>query len=270
MRSVTVRTVLIRLFFTLMIFVFLKDESDYLMIPILMLIGNAAAVLLVAIHIKSMGIRFGKVSFSELKDTFRQSSMFFYSRIATNIYSATNIFMLGLIYGPASHIVGYYTSADRLITAAKQGVAPIIDSLYPYMVKHRDFKLAKKVLIIGTPIMAVGCGLVAIFAEQICAIIFGEEFRSSGEYLRLLAPVAFIAFPAMLFGFPILSPMGLSKYANLSNVFGAGLQIAQVAVLFAFGQLNIVNICIITCVTEVATLSFRLVVFWRHRHLLKG
>jgi PST family polysaccharide transporter len=268
MRAITIRTVAIRLFFTLMIFIFLKKGTDYYVIPILGIIGNVGALVLVAFNLKSLGIRFSKVSLRELKDTFKQSSFFFYSRIATNIYSATNIFMLGLIYGPATQVVGYYTSADRLITAAKQGVSPVIDSLYPYMVKHRDFKLVKKVLVIGLPVMAVGCGLVAIFAEPICVLLFGEPFRASGEYLRLLTPVAFIAFPAMLFGFPVLTPMGLSKYANMSNVIGAGLQIVQIAILFGTGHLTVVNICIITCITEIATLSYRLYIVWKNRHLL--
>lgn len=268
MKAVTVRTVVVRLFFTLMVFVFLKEASDYLLIPTLSIIGNVVALALVAFHIKSMGIRISKVKFLELKDALKQSSLFFYSRVATNLYSATNIFILGLVYGPAALVVGYYTSADRLITAAKQGVAPVIDSLYPYMVKHRDFKLIKKVLIIGLPIMALGCIGVAIFADTICAVIFGEEFRSAGLYLQLLSPVAFLSFPAMLFGFPVLSPMGLSKHANLSNVFGAVLQIIQVGVLFATGHLTAVNICIITCITEIATISYRLFIVWKYRHLL--
>lgn len=269
MRIVTIRTVLVRLFFVLMIFVFLNDTSDYYTIPLLSAIGNLAALAFVFMHVKTLGLRVSKVSLREMKQMFKQSSFFFYSRIATNIYSATNIFVLGIVYGPAAHAVGFYTSADRLITAAKLGVTPIVDSLYPYMVRYRDFQLIKKVLILGLPVMALGCVIVALFAEEICALLFGEEFRGSGEYLRLLTPVAFLAFPAMLFGFPVLSPMGLSKYANMSNVFGAVIQIFQVGLLFSLGQLTAVNICIVTCITEVATFGFRFIVFWKHRYLLK-
>lgn len=268
MRAVTVRTVLIRLFFTVMIFVFLKSETDYYVIPLLGAIGNLVAIVFVLIHVKSLGFRIARVPFREVREIFKQSSLFFYSRIATNVYSATNIFILGLLYGPGAQVVGFYTSADRLVTAAKQGVVPVIDSLYPYMVKHQDFRLIKKVLLLGLPVMAIGCGIVAIFAEPICVLIFGEAFRDSAIYLQLLMPVAFLAFPAMLFGYPVLSPMGLSKYANMSNVFGAGLQILQIITLLSVGQLNIITICLATVLTEFSTLTFRVLTVWRNRHLL--
>jgi PST family polysaccharide transporter len=269
MKAITIRTVLVKLFFVLLIFVLLKDKTDYYVIPILGIIGNTIALLSVGFHMKSLGLYFSRVPLRELRDTFKQSSLFFYSRIATNIYSSTNIFMLGVLYGYGANVIGYFTSADRLITAAKQGITPITDSLYPYMVKNKNFNLIKKMLLVGIPVLGVGCLVTAILAEQICVIIFGEEYRAAGEYLRLLMPVVLFAFPAMIFGFPVLSPMGLSRFANLSNISGAVIQIVQLAALFATGNLNVVNICIATCITEAATLTFRLVIVWKNRHLLK-
>lgn len=268
MRAITIRTVVIRLFFTLMIFVLLRSEADYYWIPILGIIGNIGALIVVGWDLASKDIRLQKTSLRQAAGMLKQSSQFFYSRIATNIYSATNTFVLGILYGPASALVGFYASADRLVVAAKQGIIPVIDSVYPYMVRHKDFRLIKKLLIIGLPIMAAGCLVVAIFAESICALIFGEEFREAGQYLRLLTPVIFFAFPGMLFGFPVLSPLGLSKYANVSNVFGAILQVLQLLALLSIGRLSVLTICIATVITELATLSFRLVVVWRYRHLI--
>lgn len=268
MRAITIRTVLIKLLFVLLIFVFLKDASDYYVIPILGIIGNVLALTFVAFHIKSLGIYFSRVPLKEVRSSFKQSSMFFYSRIATNIYSSTNIFMLGILYSHAPQIIGYFTSADRLITAAKQGITPVADSLYPYMVRNKNFALIRKILLIGLPLLGIGCLVTALFAEQICVIIFGEAYRASGEYLRLLMPVVFLAFPAMIFGFPVLSPMGLSKYANISNMLGSVIQIAQLSILFTTGHLNIATICIATVITEVFAVSFRLIVVWKNRHLL--
>lgn len=55
-----------------------------------------------------------------------------------------------------------------------------------------------------------------------------------------------------------MSPMGLAKYANLSNILGAAFQIIQMLILFVSGQLTALNICIITCVTEGITMMFRM------------
>ncbi len=77
----------------------------------------------------------------------KRSSTFFYSRIATTAYSALNTVILDMISASGA-TVGYYSSADRLITTGRSALSPISDSLYPYMVKNRDFKLVRKILLI--------------------------------------------------------------------------------------------------------------------------
>ncbi|RST79669.1 flippase [Blautia sp. SG-772] len=266
MKAITIRTVLIKFFFTVMIFVCLKDKSQYYYVPILTLIGNIGAVLGVFIHIKKkIGLSFCRVKWIEVMDTFKKSSIFFYSRIASTVYSVTNTFILGFVYGNNAGTVGLFSASDKLITTGKQGLTPITDSLYPYMIRKRDFKLVKKMLLIFMPIITVGCIIVAIIANPLCAILFGKEFRSAGTYLRLLLPVVWCSFPSMVFGFPVLSPMGLVKYANLSNVFGAVIQIVQLLIMAWVGEVTVYNICIATCITEIFTLLFRVTIVYKNR-----
>ena len=44
-------------------------------------------------------------------------------------------------------------------------MSPIADSLYPHMMKHRNFRLIKKAMLLVYPIILVGCAIVFIFAE---------------------------------------------------------------------------------------------------------
>ena len=73
----------------------------------------------------------------------------------------------------------------------------------------------------------------------------------------------------MMFGFPILSPMGLSKYANISNIIGAIVQIVLLVIIYLCGMLDATSICIATCITEVLTVSFRVLVVWFNRDRLR-
>ena len=59
--------------------------------------------------------------------------------------------VLNIISGTGA-VTGYYTSADKLITTAKSGMSPISDSMYPYMVKNRDFRLIRKSLMLLKPL----------------------------------------------------------------------------------------------------------------------
>ena len=259
MRSITVRSVTIRFFFTIAIFIFLRRADQYYLIPFFNLCGNLGAVLASYFHVtRKIGINFCRVKISDVFYALRRSSLFFYSRIASTLYSVTNTFVLGIIYGDSSAVVGYYTSADKLISTGKQGITPITDSLYPHMIVRKDYALVRRLLLIFMPLITAGCVFGAIFSYDICKLFFGEEFQESGLYLRYMMPILWFSFPAMIFGFPVMSPMGLAKYANLSNILGAAFQIIQMLILFVSGQLTALNICIITCVTEGITMMFRM------------
>lgn len=258
MKIITYRTVAVKLFFTVMIFIFLQERSQYYLVPILNIIGSGGAVFVVYYHvIKKLGIRFTKIDFIYIFETLKRSSFYFFSRIATSIYDATNTFILGFIY-PSGNVVGYFTSANKLIATARGGFAPIADSLYPYMIKHKNYKLLNKILVICLPLIVVGCLIIGIFAETICVMLFGEEFRDATPILRLLLPLIILALPNYLLGFPTLSPLGLAKYANISTIFGALIQIIGLICMYFVGMLNVYNICILTCITEFCVLAMRM------------
>jgi len=270
MRIITIRTILIRLFFILMLFAFLKDERDYYMVPLFSFLGNVGAILGIYLHIKNaLGLTFERVDLRYLIQTVKKSSIFFYSRIATTAYTVTNTFILGLINAAGSQVVGLYSSADRLVTTAKSGFSPIADSLYPYMVKNRDFKLVRKVLLFIMPPVILGTLIVWIYANDFCALLFGNEFRDAGHILRALLPIVILTPMIYLLGFPVLSPMGLSKHANLSVIVSSVFHISGLLILLALGKLDILLLCYLTVLTECIILVYRVVVIRINKKLLK-
>lgn len=267
MTAITVRTVLIKVFFTAMIFIFLKDASDYLVIPILLLIGNTGAVVGAYLHIfKKLGYRFKKPAEGEIFADFKRSLTFFYSRIATTVYSTTNTVIIGFI-DKTGVVTGYYTSADKVLTTAKNGLTPISDSLYPYMIKNKDFKLVKKCLMIFMPIILAGCAFVAVFAKPLCVLAFGKEFEGTAVILRAMLPAIVAILPSYILGFPTLGAMGLSKYANYSVIVGTVTHIIGLVILAFTGNLTVIGLAIMTSVSEWSILICRLVVVFKNRHI---
>ena len=268
MTAITVRTVLIKLFFTCMIFVLLKTPEQLCVIPALNIVGNFAALIGVYLHLnRKYDIRFSKPDMAGVGDAIKRSSKFFYSRIATTAYTAANTIIIDLLTkGGVS--VGYYTSADKLITTGKSAMSPISDSLYPYMVKNRDFKLVKKVLLIAEPVIAAFCIVVFIFAKPLCIWFFGADYGPVAPILRVMLPVGVIILPSYILGFPTLTAMGLSKHANLSVIFGSCLHVFNLLVLYFTGHMNEITLGALISVAEAIILIYRIVVIWRHRDLL--
>ena len=269
MTAITVRAVCIRVFFTGMIVIFLRQEDDYWLIPLFNIIGSAISLIVVYWHlVRKLGIRFCRVSLRQIGATLRRASTFFFSRIASSLYTKSNYLILS-IAGIGGGAAGLYSAADKVITAAQGCCSPISDSLYPYMVKNHDYKLVKKALMIFMPIIILGCAVVFIWAEPICLLVFGPDFAGTGSVLRAMLPIAVVILPSYICGFPMLSSMGITKYANYSTIFGSILHVITLATLYFTGNMTIVNLGLAVSCTETCILLFRLWAIWSHRELLK-
>ncbi len=270
MTAITIRTVAIRAFFTAAIFLFLKGPEDLYVVPLLNIIGNGVAMLLAYVDLaKRFGLRFCAVSLREVGQALRRSSVFFYSRIATTAYTSLNTIILDLS-SAGGLATGYYTAADKLITTGKNCISPISDSLYPYMAKHRDFKLVRRVLLLAMPPIAVFCVCCFIWAEPLCRFLLGAEYGPAGAVLRAMLPVGLITLPNYILGFPTLGAMGLNQYANYSVIFGSAVQAANLLLLYFSGYMNMVTLALLVSLAEASILVFRICVIWKHRDRLSG
>ncbi|MBC6315241.1 oligosaccharide flippase family protein [Listeria grandensis] len=268
MKRITIRTVAIQGFFVVMIFLFLKTPQQYYFVPLFTLIGNAVALILAQRHVsQKLGIKFVRLDKGYLRETIRKSSPFFFSRIAATMYQVTNTFFLGLMYSPGSVKVGMYVASDRLVGTAKSAFSPIADSLYPYMVKNRDFRLLKKIIWMIMPPVTIGCIVLGIYANEFMALFLGAAFYDAGSILRILLPIVAITPLVYMLGFPTLSPMGLAKHANASTIVSAIVQLIGLTVLFLTGMFTITTLCAITVVSQFTVLLYRVIIVWKNRHI---
>ncbi len=269
MTAITIRTVAIRAFFTVAIFFVLKGPEDLWVIPVLNIIGNGVAMLLAYVDLaKRFGLTFAPVEGRELAENLKRSAGFFLSRIATTAYTSLNTVILDMI-AAGGGATGYYTAADKLITTGRNVLSPISDSLYPYMARHRDFKLVRKVLLALVPSITLFCAVCFIWAEPICKFFLGEEFGPAGQVLRAMLPVGVITLPNYVLGFPTLGAMGLSKYANYSVIFGSVLHVCNLLILYFTGNMNMITLAVLVSVAECAILVFRVVAILRHRDCMR-
>ena len=268
MGAITVRTILIKLFFTVMIFVLVHRPEDYYIVPLLNLVGNTAALLGVYIHLRHrLNVWFVRCGPGEVWKSLQRSTTFFLSRIASTAYTAANTIILDILSAGTS--TAFYVGADKLVTTAKNGMSPISDSLYPYMTRNRDFRMVRRVLLMLEPIIVLGCVIVFIWAEPLCVWFFGAEYAPAAPVLRAMLPVVAVILPSYILGFPTLGAMGLSRYANYSVVFGSCLHIVNLAVLYFTGRLSMVTLGILVSVAETAILVFRIVIILKNRQLMK-
>ncbi|MBE6574271.1 MAG: hypothetical protein E7652_07750 [Ruminococcaceae bacterium] len=270
MSAITYRTVAIRIMFTAAIFVFFKDKADVWMIPAFNIIGNGVAMIIAYIHVyKKLGIGFSKLDIKHTAKEFIHSVQFFFSRFATTAYTSLNIILLDIITkGGAA--TGHYGASNRLITAGRNALMPISDSMYPYMAQHKDFKLVKKLLLLMEPIIFAGCTVIYIIAVPFCKWFFGPDFAEAGHVLRAMLPLAIITLPNYILGFPTLTAMGLTKHANYSTIVGSVFHILMIGTMYLTNTLTVLTLAYSVSVTECVILLYRIVIIYKNRQLMKG
>lgn len=266
MKIITIRTVIIKALATLGTFLFVKEAIDYWLIPFFMLLGNIIAVFIMYYDIKKVYyVTFRYVEIAFVKKLLKDTTLFFISRIASTTYQIINTIILNIIYGSSS-MIGYYTSADKIISLGKTVSGPIADSLYPYMIKQKNFSLIKKLLLLFMPIIIIVIGIIYWFADYICIWIFGIEYIETGKILKCLLPILIVILPTYILCFPVMVPMGLSKWANISNLVGMCSQILGLFFLIFNNKLNIYTLCILSSVTEIIVFIFRLTVVYFYKY----
>ncbi len=265
MRTITFRTVLIRAFFAALMLVFVRESGDYLILPILLLIGNLAAVVFSFVHVhKVFRVNFSIPDGRFIKEVLQDTVPFFVSRIASTFYQALNTIILGVKF-TGQAVIGYYGSADKLVGIAKTVSSPVADSLYPHMVRKKDYTVIRKLLMTVMPVILLGAVFVFWKAEWICTLLFGAEYADTGNILRCLLPAMVVIFPTYILCFPTLNPIGLSRYANFSNVIGCVIMLVSLGILFVMDSINVYSLCIASSVSEVSVFVFRAGVAWKYR-----
>ena len=262
MEILTYRVVAAKFIYTALIFLFIKDESDYLIVPLATIGSNIFAVILTwAEIIRKKIILFSRVSVGQTFKYLKDSSLFFLSRIAATFYSSLNTVILGFKF-PSSQ-VGQYGVANTLTNTCRSLMSPISDSIYPYMIKQKNFRLVKKIILVLEPLVLVCCAVLWIIAEPTVRFVCGQGYENAVPMLRAMIPIIALTLPAYLFGYPVLGALNQTKWANLSVVISALFHIVGLVVLFVFKKIGFLQIIVLTCITQFIELGIRMCVIFR-------
>jgi len=241
-----------KLFFTLCIFIFVRNESDLMLAPLFTSLGfivaGAWSLFLVK---KDFAVTFKWQPFSKLKYYMREGSAFFFTNLTISLYTNSTIFILGLLTNNVS--VGYYSVADRIIQAVKGLYVPVFQAFYPFMSKkiHETPKIGVNILLKSTSILSIIMFVISsilfFFAEPIIALVMGKVFDESVFILKMMAYLPFIIVLSNMFGIQGLYNLG---YAGLVNKYIALVATIHFACIFfiisSYGSLGAAKMLLLT------------------------
>ena len=222
--------------FTLLIFVFIRDVSDYIQVPFFMGIGYIlAGILSVILALKYVSIV--KPSLTIARELLMESFSLFISNLAARLINTIPILILGFFVNDFT--VAIYTSMEKLITTSKGVFVSLYQALFPWLVTQTRLKqraYVKKMIpivgllaiIITLPFLICGGWLLNILYDNVAInessyllyilalnIIFtsyfmlfiAHYFPAVGDFMSRLKTLAFSALCGIIIGLIFISQL---------------------------------------------------------------
>lgn len=216
----------VRIIITILIFIVIKSESDYLKLAVLNTIAQfSIGVAGILLAFKKLKIKYSFPSPELIKTQLKNGLSLFLSTVSINLYTTSNIFILGL-FAPLN-VVGYFSAADKIRMACQSILSPISQSVFPYVNKllsesyERFVNFNKKLFKISFTVGAFISILLFIFAEPIVRIVLGNEYQSSVLVLRIIAWLPLVIFLSNVLGIQTMLPLNKQKSFTLILFFAA-------------------------------------------------
>jgi PST family polysaccharide transporter len=259
MKHITKINIATRTLAIIPIFFFVKSDDDYLLVPLFYGLGSIASgsiALYVASTLFKVNLNISKTSLSGIKQCLKDSSQFFVSRISVSLYTISNTFVLGLVLGNVA--VGYYAAAEKLYSAIQSMYGPLNNSLYPYMIKHKNINMFKKIFGI---VVLINCILLPICiynANFIMQLIYKNVAIESVNTFKILLGVCLITVPSILIGYPLLGAFNHARYANFTVILSSIFHVTMLIILIFFGSITVYSVASLVVVTEFLVLVMRI------------
>jgi PST family polysaccharide transporter len=227
-----------RLLYLLLIFGLLRNEGQYIWVPVFnstsMLIGGLISLTFIISHFK---IKLRIPSFRRIKQYLIEGWPIFTSIFATNFYRNSNILILAIF--ASNEIVGIYAAAEKVVKVVQGIFAPITQTVYPYISRisaesHQKARnMVKRLtfyMILMTSVVVVGL----IISSDLVVKLLLDHYNALGStLLRIGSFVVLFGMLNYILGIIYMTNFGMKKQFMIS-VFITG--IANIIVCFILSK----------------------------------
>ncbi len=251
MKYITLINLGSRFIFLILIFVLIREESDYLLVPVINGIGSIFSGLMAMIIIfKKDKVKFFIPKITTLTYYFKESSPIFLSNLS-QLYIKMNKIIIGAFIGLDQ--VAYYDVAEKITNLMKVPISLISQTVFPKIVKDKSLSFINKILKLNLGIQAVLLLIVIPTAPYLVKLLSGKDIPLAVTSLIILS---FTVIPVVInnsMAVQTLLAFDLKKYFTRSIV-GSGIVYGiLILTMYIFDIWHLYGICLAVLISELAT-----------------
>lgn len=259
-KFLTIRNIVIRIISIIFIFIFVKEDSDYISYAWIMSFAIITPSLFNFYYSRKI-IKYKMFNNYNFKNHMKPIFALLFMNLAASIYVNLDKVMLGYIKGDEA--VGIYSAANkiiRMITAFLSAATTVLLPRMSYYIENeyiekfnKVFKLTLKYLLFITIPAIVG---VVILSDNIILLLGGDAFVASSEVLIVIAPVILFLSLSNLIGIQVLIPLGKESTTLVSVIIAAFTNFTLNLILI--NKMSYVGAAIATVISEGIVVAIQL------------
>lgn len=184
MKYTTILNVIMKLIFTLAVFIFIKDKDDYILQPLFTSLGFVVSgAIALYIIINRWKVKLYKPNWENIKYTIKSTTDVFINHLAPNLYNSLSVVLLGFFGGGVAN--GIYDGGNKFFAIICNLLNTITRAFYPFLSRRKDFhpKFVKIVVLIATFFSII----TFILAPWLVETMLSSEFSESIIVVRILS-----------------------------------------------------------------------------------
>lgn len=222
MKIITYIQISYKIFFVMLVLSTVKNESDYILVPILDSIGNVITGIISIYIIKNKyNTSFKTITLEMIIFQLKDAWHIFLSRMTVVLYTSINTFLLGIL--ATNELVGIYSIAEKIYMAIRGLLNPVVQAIYPYL--NRKYNESKKLYYLVIRKITLGYFLVLIlfsiilysFSDYLVFLVSGKVIYEASIILKIFS-VAIIFSIGTLFSSLLVVKGGNKKLSEITLV----------------------------------------------------
>lgn len=208
------------------------------------------------------GVGIARPTFKESFEELRVSAIYCVSNVSSSLFSGFTTVIIGLAITSKTDIA-FWSLTLTTVNAVQSLYTPIANSLYPHMIKNRDFGFARKLALVALPVLVLGIVAYCALSKPIMLVLGGPEYVGGAHVMWMISPIFIFSFYGILIGWPVLGAMGHVKELTVSTLFTGIVNVVSLLALYLAGLITLDVICVARWGCDALLLLLRVFMLWR-------
>ena len=211
---------------------------------------------------RMFGVGIARPTFKESLEELRVSAIYCVSNVSSSLFSGFTTVIIGLAITSKTDIA-FWSLTLTTVNAVQSLYTPIANSLYPHMIKNRDFGFARKLALVALPALILGTVAYCALSKPIMLVLGGPEYVGGAHVMWMISPIFIFSFYGILIGWPVLGAMGHVKELTVSTLFTGIVNVVSLLALYLTGLITLDVICVVRWGCDALLLLVRVFMLWR-------